>query len=345
MEVDINDSRIIKLTINDIEYIFWKYADIVKPYIKKYLTEKFPNRLIIRELNMIDLTIPEENLPIEIQATPIYTNKNIMYSEFENDIRKQIEQNIISYDKCWFFFDSSLLKSMQDNRRRYISINMDWFRKFIKEEKLKAFTVSHDGIIEEKEYKDFDFLSEMSQTCKISHETDDMILNGNKMKIFTNVVKGYGFLQNEIDIFYYKWQASKEGGDKRNDYFITFLKTQESKRAKLYGNILKSINTLYPINNVLSLNVDKEQQRKYRWHEKWDASILGIFDMNGSGDNSITSFVDRFDLCKYFPGYLRNKDTWDKLRGHNLYHRQFENIVMKKTDINKGVDYFWYERQ
>lgn len=182
MEVGINDDRIIKLTINDIEYVFWKYADVAKPYIKKYLIEKFPNRLTIRELNMIDLTIPEENLPIEIQATPIYMNKSIMYSEFENDIRKQIEQNIISYDKCWFFFDSSLLKSMQYNRRKYISINMDWLRKFIKEEKLKVFTVSYDGIIEEKKYKDFDFLSEMSQTCKISCETDDMILNMIKCK-------------------------------------------------------------------------------------------------------------------------------------------------------------------
>lgn len=48
---------------------------------------------------------------------------------------------------------------------------MDWFRKFMKEEKLMVFTVNHDGNIKEKDYKDFDFLSEISQTCKIAQIT------------------------------------------------------------------------------------------------------------------------------------------------------------------------------
>ncbi len=107
----------------------------------------FQKKLIIRELNQIDLSIPEENLPIEIQSTlSMSTEKSwILYSQWEQKIRSQIEQNIVGYDKCWFFFDSELLRAMK-NAGKMMSINMDWFRKFMKEEKLKVFTISHDGI-------------------------------------------------------------------------------------------------------------------------------------------------------------------------------------------------------
>ncbi len=77
---------------------------------------------------------------------------------------------------------------------------------------------------------------------------------------------------------------------------------------------------------------------------KWDASFLGIFELEGDSYRAMSKFVDKPDICKHFPGYLRKKDTWDKLRGHNLTSRQLENIVRKKTDINKGIDYFWYEK-
>lgn len=60
---------------------------------------------------------------------------------------------------------------------------MVWFRELMKEEKLEVITISHNGIIEEKMYKDFDFLANVSQTCNIAADTDDMILNKSKMKI------------------------------------------------------------------------------------------------------------------------------------------------------------------
>ncbi len=93
-----------------------------------------------------------------------------MYSRWEGNIREQIEQNIINHGRWWFFFDSELLRCTQ-NSGKQTSINMDWFRKFMKEEKLMVFTVNHDGNIKEKDYKDFDFLSEISQTCKIAQIT------------------------------------------------------------------------------------------------------------------------------------------------------------------------------
>ncbi len=82
-----NDNGIVKWNTGNEEYTFWTHADFIKPYIIHYLKERFPGKLIVRELNKIDLTIPEENLPIEVQAT-IVSNKYPMYSRFEKDIEK-----------------------------------------------------------------------------------------------------------------------------------------------------------------------------------------------------------------------------------------------------------------
>lgn len=123
-----NDNGIVKYNTEDgEEYTFWTYADLMKPFIINFLKERFPGKLIVRELNLIDLSIPEDNLPIEIQATIVQNVKNI-----------------VSYHKCWFFFDSELLRSMM-NVGRNMSIK---FRNYMKEGKLKVFTVSHDRIID-----------------------------------------------------------------------------------------------------------------------------------------------------------------------------------------------------
>ena len=200
-----------------------------------------------------------------------------------------------------------LLKGMK-NAGKSMSINMDWFRKLIKEERLKVFTVSFNGIVSDLVYKDFDFLSEISQTCKISHETDDLILNRNKMKIYANVVKGYGFTQDEINKFDDDFEKSSD------NHKVTFLTSkQNNERSKLYGNILHAIGNLSDINQLLYRNTNKN--RSIVAHIKIKAKYLGIFDTYGNNqNNSITKFVDRFDICKYFPGYL-NKEIWDKLKG------------------------------
>ena len=267
---------------------------------------------------------------------------SINYSGWENEIRRQIEQNIVNHGKCWFFFDSELLRAMK-NSGKNTSINMDWFRKYMKEEKLKVFTISYDGTIEEKVYKDFDFLSEISQTCKISAETDDMILNKNKLKIYANVVKGYGFTQEEIDKFesdYEKYCKTNNIDDiDKNDHKSRFLVRQTDEMSRLYGHILDSIGNLPVINQLLNEEYDKNHQRR----SKMGAKILGVFDVEGSTHKIITKFVDRFDICKYFPGYLRNKKTWDKLKGRNLNIRQFDSVVTGKNDVINGLDYYFHE--
>lgn len=338
-----NNDGIIRIRQHEIEYVMWVYADIVRPYIKKFLSEIFPGKLIIRELNQIDFTIPEENLPVEIQSTIIqqkYSNTrrlSISYASWESLIRNQIEQNIVCHGRCWFFFDSELLRGMR-NAGRNMSINMDWFRKFMKEEKLKVFVVSHDGIIEEKMYRDFDFLSDVSQTCKVAAENDDMVLNRNKMKIFTNVVKGYGFVQDEIDKFDYDYKKYHDAD--KNDGSCKFLMRQNDERSKLYGNILYAMSNLPSINKLL----DREYDRDHRdCKTKQRARFLGIFDVDGVSHSVITIFIDRFDICKYFPSYLRNKEIWDKLKGCNLNIRQFDNVISGKNDVINGLDYYFHD--
>ncbi len=335
--VNKGNNGIVKIRQYDEEYLVWTHANVVRPYIKKFLSEQFPKKLIIRELNQIDLSIPEENLPIEIQSTlSMSTEKNwILYSQWEQKIRSQIEQNIISYDRCWFFFDSELLRAMK-NAGKMMSINMDWFRKFMKEEKLKVFTISHDGIIEEKLYKHFDFLSEHSQTCPIATEKDDIILNRNKMKIFTNVIKGYGFAQEEIDKFDNDFKCSNIG-----DNLISFLKKQDNERYRLYGYILHAIGNLSGINELLDKKVMLKSSKN---SAKQSGKFLGIFDVRGFTKDVITKFIDIFDICKYFPGYLRNKETWNKLKGLNLNNRQFDNIITGKNDVINGLDYYFKEK-
>lgn len=227
---------ITKIKQNGVEYTVWTHVNVVRRYIKDDLKKRFPDKLIVKELNKIDSSIPEENLPVEIQSTYV-TKGFIYYSEWEDKIRRQIEQNIIPYGKCLFFFDDALLRAMKGASRR-ISINMDWFRRLIEEGKLEVFTVTYNGIIEPKGYKDFDFLAEISQTCPIAAETDDMILNRNKMKIFANVVKGYGFTQYEIDKFENDYETYREINKIDNKKFWVFLIGQTDERTKLYGNIL-----------------------------------------------------------------------------------------------------------
>lgn len=188
------NNGVASIKIYGVEYTFWTHAKIVIDHVKDYLKKKFPDKLVIRELNQIDLSIPEENLPIEIQSTHIIKG-GLHYSGWEERIRKQIDQDII-YGRYLFFFDEALLRAMK-NAGRGISINMDWFRKYMKEGKLEVFTVTYDGIVEPKEYKDFNFLAKISQTCPIAAQNDDMILNKNKMKIYIRVIKGMVLLRKK----------------------------------------------------------------------------------------------------------------------------------------------------
>lgn len=336
----IENTSIVKCILNGEEYIFWRRAEYVKDYIDQYLRQRFCGKLVIRELNQIDFTIPEENIPIEVQSTPIDSTTNLpSYSHFETSIEKQIRQNISMYDICYFFFDSELLRAMKSRlSRSNVSVNMDWFRKFMKEKKLIVFIVRYDGIINEIKYNDFDFLSTLSRTCNIAAETDDVILDKNKLKIFANVVRGYSFTQVEIDTFRNDWrkycEQNKLDEIEKNDSFSRFLTKHEHNRYRLYGSILGGIGYLPSINDILRL--------KYRDRfGKYFGSVLGIFSIKGYGKTSVIRFVDEFNVCQYFPGYMRNKEAWNKLKGLSLNSRQFYNVSAGKNDVLRGIEYAW----
>lgn len=57
------NNGVVSIKIYGVEYTFWTHAKIAIDYVKDYLKKKFPDKLVIRELNQIDLSIPEENLP------------------------------------------------------------------------------------------------------------------------------------------------------------------------------------------------------------------------------------------------------------------------------------------
>lgn len=338
---------ITNVTINGVEYTVWTYANTVRKYVREDLKKRFPGKIIAREINSIDYTIPELNLPVEIQATIVarVPYPHMKYSAWENSIRKQIEQNIICYGKCLFYFDSELLRAMQNaaiqNCNTNISINMDWFRKYIKEEKLHVLTISHDGIIKSNEYNDFDFLAKISQTCPIAADEDDAILNRNKMKIYANVTKGYGFTPEEIEKIeddferYCYENYCRINKEDNMENFRTFLLKSDNERIKLYGQTLYALDDLSKINKILCREIDIGTFKDFR---KYTAKILGIFDISGKGSYAINRFVDRFNTCKYFPGYLRNKEIWEKSRRFRLNASQFENLVTGKTDVIRGFD-------
>lgn len=255
-------------------------------------------------------------------------------SSFEKNIQKQIKENVDNHDRCWFFFDSELLRYLQSpDVHRTTSINMDWFRKYMKENVLKVFTVRYDGIITEKSYKDFDFISNISMTCMISHDNDLRVLNRNKLKILDRVLEGYKFDQNEIDKFRDDW---KKSGSKTG--FKNFLYKHENKRARLYARILHGIaGYLEAVNSILDLDVEDVDMQ----HEKYYISVLGLFDMEKRSQGSLATFVDKFDIAKYFPGYMRNIETWNMLKGKCINGSRLDNILKRNYDVTKGIDFYW----
>lgn len=179
------------------DHIFWKYADDVRPYVFEYLKKVFPNAFIIDELDRIDICVLDENLPVEIQSM-MFRRHYPRISEFEDDTRRQLEQNVVTNGKCWLFFDGAFLDYIKKGLGTNTSINLDWLYKYFKEEKIRIFTITHNGIIKELKDEDFVFLLNKSLTCKKGEDDDLRILQRNKLKIALNVFKGHGFTTDEI---------------------------------------------------------------------------------------------------------------------------------------------------
>lgn len=316
-------------------YTFWCNVNITFDYIFQFLKDRFSDCLIISEFNNIDIFIFGERLPVEVQSTIYhYTEKIPRMSSFEQSVEKQIRENINTYGRCWFFFDSEFYRYLENHTKKDSSIQLDWLYEYIKLDKLKVFIIDYKGKIEELFREDFDFIRDISVTCKIGKDDDFRILTINKDLIFENVLDGNGFTTDYIYKIRSIWKSvhKKEKGSN----FKLWCTKQNDDRIKLLGYMMLNINNLNFINDVFAGKIIMNKGQA-------SATIVGIFDIKGV-QNATIKFVDRFDICQYFPAYLRNKVIWDRLRGCSLNSRQFYNVTTGKSDVIHGIDHFWREK-
>lgn len=314
-------------------YKTWS-VEFIKSHVIEFLKEKYPDSLILSELNKIDLTIFDnknnEIIPVEIQKSTIFRNKGkyiFNHAEFEDSIRRQLNYNIKYSNICWFFFDAEYLRYLQSgNIKRNAIIDMEWIIELMEENKLKVFSIKYDGLVKELTTRDFDFI-------KISE--NEIVLNKNKLKIFRNVVNGYNFNQDEISKFYFLFSNRNKNTEENSS--IGFFTKSDNKRCKLYGNILQSIASLVEINNLLDMNSKNRNDRYY-------ATYLGIFEVisnhNSGKIGNHMKFVDKFDVCKYFPGYLRREKIWDVYKDREMGGNFFSELCIGRfINIKSLLDY------
>lgn len=316
-------------------YAWWYDVRVVDNYIFEFIKNKFPKSLILPEFDQIDWFVIDENLPIEIQSTITHLrvtgsrDNSPLHSEFENKIRRQLEQNIINYDKCWFFFDTDYLKYLQNDLFKNASINLDWFYKFIKDEKLKVFTCSYDGKIEEKSCKDFNFILKFSSTCRLSEEQDSRILQRNKAKIANNVFKYYEITTEEMIELRIKFNKRDNNEINDGDLRRWLLRKERNEREKMIGNIYTSLVSLDIINIGFGCKIVNVSDVSPYFN------YLGLTEkLYGNNQNVIKRFIDKHNISQYFPEYIRNKEKWDYLKESNMKInvRQFAAILTGKVN-------------
>ena len=297
-----------KIVFGENEYIFWNKAKIVLPFIYEFLKTNFPDHLILPELNHIDFVVLEENLPVEVQSTIILGSnkkeeKNLAHSYFEQMIEKQIKQNIERYGKCWFFFDSEKLRYLKSETSSSIRLNFKWFVKYVQDGLLKVFIVSHDGQIKDVSYEDLKFLSNF----------ENSIAGGNKIKIISQVLYGYGYTTTEIREF----QNEKRQIENKKSFGRWLREKEHSQRKKTLGYVIHSM-------SLLSLMDEFFFRKNVDWNRfTSSASVLGIMEFQ----QGLWSLEDRFDIIQYFPGYLENKSFWDSLKHTKFRADEFLSIV------------------
>lgn len=313
-------------------YNFWNNVDVIYDRVWDFLQETFPDEIIFPELFGVDFVVLNKNIPVEIQSTIVLNYKKgtdearkiISHTQFELSIEKQIKQNVENFGHCWFFFDSEYLRYLQNDLTRKSRINLDWLYQLIKDEMVKAFTVSYKGEITEISYQSFNFLSDISVTCKVGHEGDYRVLDRNKLIILLNLLKGYDFSSDEL--FKIRYNFSKTNEQNFNNWLI---RKGCSPREAIYGSILRSTGSLEFVNQVL--NCDEEV--KLARQNKYTLSVLGLLEVKGEAKGAVTCFIDKFDIASYFPGYVNNKKIWEHLRGNYVSAGTLRKIITKKIDV------------
>lgn len=313
-----SEDAIIPIHIGNETYDIWS-VNHIKPYLIKFLKFKVPNCIVSQEINDIDFIIIgiENNIiiPVELQRTVTGGRNSFQSAHLEKSIRKQVDENIKSYGICWLFFDYEYIRYFQNgNLNKNVNLDMNWCIEYMKENTLKTFTIKYDGSVEELKIEDFNFLKEI-------HSDDEIILDVNKLKIYRNVLKGYNFTQEKVSKFYEEYdELLIENRNKDNELLlknkklkvVDLLTKSKNIEISLHANIIRALRTLPGINEILEMRM-VERRRLF------ESGYLGIFELVSShGNRSIMKFVDKFDICQYFPGYIRNKEMWDRYKNCNL---------------------------
>ena len=319
-------------------HTFWHNVGVVENYVWDYLENRFPDSIIFPELFGVDFVVLGENIPVEIQSTILLNSKKgtenartiISHTQFELNIEKQIKQNVNRFGVCWFFFDSEYLRYLQNELTRSARINLDWLYKLMNEGKVRAFTISHDGIITEISHKAFNFLNEVSMTCKVGHNEDYRILDRNKFKIISNILKGYGYTSDEL--FDFKEDFIKSG---QKEFIGWLLRKGCSQRKALFGNILRSCGSLELINQILDCADDGTKLTR---SNKNLLTTVGLFEVKGKSRGAVTSFKDQFEIATFFPGYEQNIHIWSYLRTNEITLETLRKIITRSIDISNVIN-------
>jgi hypothetical protein len=311
-------------------YTFWHIADVVHPYISKFLKKEFPNSVIIREFNKIDHIVLKENLPVEVQSTSAHNyngKQKLAHSSFEQKIEGQLRQKIDKYGKGIFIFDSEYLRYLQTDITSASRIRWDWFYHHMKEGILRVFVIRYDGIVREVFLKDFEFISKISQTCPISRESDERILERNKLVIMNNVLEWYKFTTDEFNKMYDAFKLS--GSD---DFDAWLNRDGHTDRETLYYYINRAMTTLKDINNVLACRIDINKKSYIRTYAHY-MKILGLIDFKSVGTAAdMRIFADYPKIAEYFPGYIINKGLWDGLKNRYIRYNTFCGVATGEID-------------
>lgn len=297
-------------------FLFWTNAKTVFDFIWGYLLNKFPDDLLMPEIDRVDILNLSKNLPIEIQSTIVYFSEKtarINHALFYSHITSQIKPNIEKYGKCWFFFDWEYFNFIKDGLGKHNKFNPFTFFNQFDPDSLRVFLVRFNGDIKEIPLKEFEHLAEGNDTNPVEEN----------MKIFYEVLKHYKFTTNEIKKYRDEYLME---GHKHHHFRIWLQVRKGNDRAVLLGNIINGLMRLGDIN----LLFDRKKKPFKNWitYTSSAARALGIIFYNQ--ETRKYGFSDHFSICKYFPAYQQNKAFWDDLNGKSLNIKQFNEIVFNK---------------
>lgn len=291
---------------------YWKVEEI-RPYIMKFIKEKFPESIMMREFDDIDIMVFGPNIPVEIQRSYLHKGRHVRISEFEDNTRRQIEVNIKTHDVCWFFMDQNFLDYLSNNSNRLITLDMIWLYQYFKEGSVKIFSITIDGYIRELTDSDLSILTKFVITDS----------DRNRSKIAFKMLKNLNYTTEEITNWYDEFENDSKNGKRRTDKkirFANYLDEGNPKKKKL-ADIMYAISNIRYIRELLSCNMSDHYSTTI-------ASILGIIEgVSKNHRHQMIRCTDNYNIIEYFPEYFENKELWDYWRTHAVDYTVFTKVV------------------